>query len=195
MHVCIDEDTHLFTHLKCGTGSVPLRKRTVEVSSDLRTRGPGGLARTSPSTFLFLLSSQFQRADPVILADPNVIGSLGFHILSGNRASGPVARQWLCPFRKPPSGCPAVALPFQKTAEQWERQALASSALAGCSRGVSACQHPIFNFRPGPETENLRTRISFVSQWLASVITAFPQRRLSDGRVIWAPPFAVNSPK
>ena len=36
MHVCIDEDTHLSLHPEgCVIGSVPLKKRTVEVDYDL----------------------------------------------------------------------------------------------------------------------------------------------------------------
>lgn len=93
------------------------------------------------------------------------------------------------------SGCPAASLPFQKNADSGSESRSTSSALAGCSRGSLACQHPIFNFRPGPEPENLKPKISFQFQRLASVVTAFPRRRLSDGRVIWAAHWAVNSGK
>jgi hypothetical protein len=90
----------------------------------------------------------------------------------------PVSRQQVCPFEK---------------RQQWERQALGVVNGAGCIRGIFACQHPIFTFRRSPETENLRNKISFISQWLASIVTAFPRRRLSDGGYIWMTILAVNT--
>ena len=77
--------------------------------------------------------------------------------------------------------------------QQWERQALGVVNGAGCIRGIFACQHPIFTFRRSPETENLRSKIALVSQWLASIVTAFPRRRLSDGGYIWMTILAVNT--
>ena len=45
------------------------------------------------------------------------------------------------------SGCPAASLPFRYCAEQWERSSLGVVNVAGCSRDVSVCQHPISIFR------------------------------------------------
>lgn len=92
----------------------------------------------------------------------------------------PVSRQQVCPF---------------EGRQQWERQALGVVNGAGCIRGIFACQHPIFIFRSRPETENLRSKIAFISQWFASVVAAFPRRRLSDGGYIWMAHLGVNSQK
>src|SRR5690606_19686134 len=60
----------------------------------------------------------------------------------------------------------SVRLPGRSSAlseivEQWERQALGVVNVAGCSRDVLVCQHPIFVFRFEPKLENLKPKISF----------------------------------
>ena len=67
-----------------------------------------------------------------------------FRILA-NRTFSPVARQQVCPFR---------------IVEQWERSSLDVVNVAGCSRDVFVCQHPIFDFRFLPNFEKLNSLIS-----------------------------------
>ena len=60
----------------------------------------------------------------------------------------------------------SVRLPGRSSAlseivEQWERLALGVVNVAGCSRDVFVCQHPIFVFRFEPKLENLKPKISF----------------------------------
>ena len=100
MHVCLTR-THIITQrTKIRRRWYVPQKRTVEVCSDLQAFRPKGPARTSPSTFLFLLSSQCQRADPISPSrrpasqeakPPN----------SANTTHSPVARQQTCPVRFP----------------------------------------------------------------------------------------------
>jgi hypothetical protein len=99
----IDEDTHLSTRSENrAIGSVPLKKTCTHRSRsiDLLTRFASSFrsARTSPSTFLFLPSSQCQRADPYPLRDATSGGSTRSQNFS-NRTSPPVARQQACPVR------------------------------------------------------------------------------------------------
>lgn len=122
----IDEDTHLNHRPKPTTMVVFPQKRApikVFVQSFDQT------ARTSPSTFLFLLSSHCQRADPKSLSKGGVIGDLSLHILKGTASC----------LRLPGSN-PALS----EDHRQWERPALGVVSAAGSSRGRRACQHPFF---------------------------------------------------
>src|SRR6185312_12121963 len=118
----IDEDTHLSLRSEERViGSVPLRKtyrRSLFVRSHDRT------ARTSPSTFPFLPSSQCQRADPGSPCEGSVGRKQGF-LKFGNRREPPVARQHLCLILKTPYA--AAAGPRR-------------SALAGYMAGPFGCQ-------------------------------------------------------
>ena len=59
----------------------------------------------------------------------------------------------------------SVRLPGRSSAlseivEQWERLALGVVNVAGCSRDVFVCQHPIFDFRFLPNFEKLKSLIT-----------------------------------
>jgi hypothetical protein len=56
---------------------------------------------------------------------------------------------------------PGRSSALSEIAEQWERLALGVVNVAGCSRDVFVCQHPIFVFRFEPKLENLKPKISF----------------------------------
>src|SRR6185437_14395307 len=120
----IDEDTHLSLRSEERViGSVPLRKtyrRSLSVQSHDRT------ARTSPSTFPFLPSSQFQRADPLgRVAKTSVEAGLpNFweqEVLSGLTGSTPAL-----------SGFRYVAARRRRLHQRW----------AGYMADLLACQHP-----------------------------------------------------
>ncbi len=121
----IDEDTHLSLRARrpAVIGSVPLEKtyrRSLFVRSHDRT------ARTSPSTFPFLPSSQCQRADPGILLRGQRRWKQSFLIFGNRRVA---------------SGCPAAPLPYPEiTAAAAARPR--RSALAGYMAGPFGCQHP-----------------------------------------------------
>ena len=153
-----------------------LRKRTVEVYF---VQSHDQTARTSPSTFPFLPSSQCQRADPGYLFRGRRQWKLGFRIHANKTL-----------FRLPGSS----SARFLNSLNSGSKL-LGVVSEAGSIRGGLACQHPIFNFRHRPETENPRSKIALTSQWFASVTAAFPRRRLSDGRCIWATHFGVNTRK
>jgi hypothetical protein len=55
---------------------------------------------------------------------------------------------------------PGRSSAFSENAEQWERSSLDVVNVAGCIRGRSACQHPIFDFRFLPNFEKLNSLIS-----------------------------------
>ena len=99
-HIHLTRRTALF-------GSMYLKKtyrRSLYVQSHDQT------ARTSPSTFPFLPSSQFQRADPGNLLRGRRQWKPGFRIF-GNRILPPVTRQHICPIRKSlPPGRKAVCI-------------------------------------------------------------------------------------
>jgi len=100
-----------------------LRKRTVEV---FFVQSHDQTARTSPSTFPFLPSSQCQRADLGSLFRGRRQRKQGF-LIFGNRTVLPVSRQHLCPILKTLGA--ATARPRR-------------SALAGYMAGHLGCQHP-----------------------------------------------------
>ena len=56
---------------------------------------------------------------------------------------------------------PGRSSALSENAEQWERSSLGVVNVAGCSRDVFVCQHPIFVFRFEPKLENLKPKISF----------------------------------
>ena len=122
-------------------------------------------ARTSPSTFLFLLSSQFQRADP---GATFVVG------VGGSRASEFLRTE---PFFRSPGSRSALS----GVAEQWERLALGVVSGAGCIRDVSVCQHPIFNFRQNRKPKPQNRKSVSVSRAPPSVVGA-SQRRSPQSR-------------
>ena len=134
-------------------------------------------ARTSPSTFLFLQSSQCQRADLTPL---------------------PAETSWKPSFRIPPgkqnlsSGCPADRLPCQRTLNSGSN-ALGVVNVAGCSRDVFVCQHPIFVFQQNRNSKT-RNQILICFQWFASCPPPFGAALFSDERVIGAASGAVNTP-
>ena len=110
--VCTLRCTLTRTHLTPTTRSscewyVPLEKtyrRSLYVQSHDQT------ARTSPSTFPFLPSSQFQRADPGCLFRGRRQWKQGF-LIFGNRILLPVTRQHICPIRNSlPPGRKAVCI-------------------------------------------------------------------------------------
>ena len=91
-------------------------------------------ARTSPSTFLFLLSSQCQRADPEDLAVSTSLESNRFQ--KSSRTKHLVA------------GCPEARSFLPEAPEQWERKLRStSSSAAGCIQVRLDCQHPFFFFQ------------------------------------------------
>ena len=113
MHVCmIDENSH------CSQTTTEAAARTIcflsenvhpsKVFNFHRNCFQLQFARTSPSTFLFLLSSQCQRADQVTVAGKIV-----------TEASAPKFQTE----RRTLSGRPAVNRFCQKTPEQWEHKA------------------------------------------------------------------------
>ncbi|SFZ85804.1 hypothetical protein SAMN02983003_2974 [Devosia enhydra] len=172
----IDEDTHLNHRPKPTTMVVFPQKRApikVFVQSFDQT------ARTSPSTFLFLLSSHCQRADPRSLSKGGVIGDISLHILKGTASC----------LRLPGSN-PALS----EDHRQWERPALGVVSAAGSSRGRRACQHPfsvvpqkVSSETPPPYSQPTQNLPSRSTTCLAR--TTFPQPRLSDVRLIRDTPF------
>ena len=101
-----------------------LEKRTVEVC--LFARSHDRTARTSPSTFPFLPSSQCQRADPGSLFRGQRQWKPGF-LIFGNRMFT--------------SGCPAAHLPFQRSSPPRPAGPFVSNE-AGYRGGRFCCQHP-----------------------------------------------------
>lgn len=95
-------------------------RRSLFVQSHDRT------ARTSPSTFPFLPSSQCQRADPGYLFRERRHGSSRF-LIFGNRMFT--------------SGCPAAHLPFQRSSPPRPAGPFVSNE-AGYRGGRFCCQHP-----------------------------------------------------
>lgn len=77
---------------------------------------------------------------------------------------------------------PGRSSALSEAADQWERQALASSTFAGCTRDVSVCQHPISDLRFDPKLENLKPRIALPFQWFA----ALPATRWRRALQRWA---------
>ena len=120
----IDEDTHPANTLRRAAGSSILEKRTVEVC--LFARSHDRTARTSPSTFPFLPSSQCQRADPGSLFRGQRQWKPGF-LIFGNRKVLPVARQHLCHSLNSPS----TSAPQRFVISE-----------AGYRGGRFCCQHP-----------------------------------------------------
>ena len=118
----IDEDTHPANTLRRAVGSSILEKRTVEVYF---VQSHDQTARTSPSTFPFLPSSQCQRADLGSLFRGRRRRKQSF-LNFGNKTLLPVARQQLCPFRNRHR---RAARPFV-------------SNEAGYRGGRFCCQHP-----------------------------------------------------
>jgi len=55
---------------------------------------------------------------------------------------------------------PGRSSAFSENAEQWERSSLDVVNVAGCSRDVFVCQHPISDFRFLPNFEKLNSLIS-----------------------------------
>jgi len=97
-----DEDTHLLLSAvrKLRQGSVPLETCTHRKSCNNFHRNCFQLqfARTSPSTFLFLQSSQCQRADlTASMAERRWDTVPDFH--QTKQTHHPVARQIVCPVR------------------------------------------------------------------------------------------------
>ncbi len=143
MHICmIDEKTtQISKPTEIGRDLLSsLRKRApIESLSPYPQLPKNMTARTSPSTFLFLLSSQCQRADPANATSYEKPKPLKNS--TGNSSSSPVARQPPCPVKK--------------NADQWEPQKLASSTFAGYMKVRSDCQHPFPEISQTVETESL----------------------------------------
>jgi hypothetical protein len=110
---------------------------------------PARSARTSPSTFPFLPSSQCQRADLGSPARGRRRWKRCFLIFADRRFI-PVSRQHLCPFRFPPRNRPAQ-----------ERRR--SKAMAVYIAGSFCCQHPWMTKSTFLETPDLPSR--FARAW------------------------------
>ena len=146
-------------------------------------------ARTSPSTFLFLPSSQCQRAD--------------LQTLAGQTSSGQSPQN---SFREQNtlSGCPAQCPPCQKNVNSGS-QKLNVVNVAGCIRHTEVCQHPISNFNT-VKTRNQKAQITsnspplhrqFLSNFRSLPVAAglAAPRSPAMSRVIGAPAEPVNPGK
>lgn len=81
----------------------------------------------------------------------------------------------------------SVRLPGRSSAlseivEQWERLALGVVNVAGCSRDVFVCQHPIFDFRFLPNFENQKISVAWnlhteIANFLVISVVCFRARR------------------
>ena len=160
----IDEDTHLSLRSKLRViGSVPLRKRAPSKSLNRPSRIciRHQSARTSPSTFLFLPSSQCQRAD-----------------LCTRRGR----RRWKQSFRifenRSLLRLPGSFSALLESVSSGGDKHPSSPTSAGYKTGKLPCQHPILNFR-----------ITSRFQRLAEVFGTVRRRRFSDGGlyggVVW----------
>ena len=136
MHVCmIDENSHYSQPAKASESNLfSLRKRApIESLRQAQDCSRNLTARTSPSTFLFLLSSQCQRTDHSSVAAINRHRKhQGFQYLVQQQNSALVAQQF--------------TLPFQKTANSGsDTNHSTSSTWPGCRAVQPDCQHPFSN--------------------------------------------------
>ena len=150
MHVCmIDENSHYSQPAKASESNLfSLRKRApIESLRQVQDCSRNLTARTSPSTFLFLLSSQCQRTDHSSVAAVNRHRKhQGFPYLVSNRRT-----RWL-PSR---SSCPVP-----KTANSGsETNHSTSSTWPGCKAVQPDCQHP-FSYSISIKLENLKHLIA-----------------------------------
>jgi len=77
---------------------------------------------------------------------------------------------------------PGRSSALSEIAEQWERLALGVVNVAGCSRDVFVCQHPIFDFRFLPNFENQKISVAWnlhteIANFLVISVVCFPARR------------------
>ena len=101
---------------------------------------------------------------------------------------------------------PGRSSALSENAEQWERSSLDVVNVAGCSRDVFVCQHPIFDFRFLPNFENRKVSVAWnlhteianflvISEACCSFGPLPAPRSAAMSRVIGAPHFPVNPPK
>ena len=139
MHVCmIDENSHYSQPAKAGESNLfSLRKRApIESLCNFhRSKLQLPFARTSPSTFLFLLSSQCQRADPEHLAASTSCES--------NRFQNSCTKHIM-------PGCPEARSFLPETPEQWERTSLDVVQCGGLYSSRLRLSTPFFHFLDQP---------------------------------------------
>ena len=149
MHVCVLTRTHTLSKRSedRDIGSVPLETCTHRSLFNFhRNCFRLQFARTSPSTFLFLPSSQCQRADLTALAGQDVIGEPVSTFLRETRS-----------YLRLPGRSSALS----EAVDQWERLALVVVNVAGCRRDVSVRQHPISLFAVRRNPKLPKPEISF----------------------------------
>ena len=129
--------------------------------------------------FSFFQSSQCQRADPVCVSRRR--------------------RRWRQSLRISRTvvllRLPGSRSALSVNAEQWERVSLGVVSVAGYSRGILACQHPIFNFRKVRNSKSESWNFFFSFRGLLQSLASCGAAVFSDGRVIWAAHLGVNSRK